>query len=92
MKQKKGGRDALLHNLRVIFKLKSLNVTYLFFKFTVVRIDMNNFRVTMFERQISIDENLYLANMINFVILLSSKISSKFKKNDMQTDLVCFRI
>lgn len=46
----------------------------------------------MFERQISIDENLYLANMINFVILLSSKISSKLKKNDMQTDLVCFRI
>lgn len=46
----------------------------------------------MFERQISIDENLYLANMINSVILLSSKISSKLKKNDMQTDLVCFRI
>lgn len=40
---------------------------FFIFKFTVVRIDMKNFRETMSKRQISIDENLYLAN-INMIL------------------------
>lgn len=49
------------------FKLKS---------FSVVRIDMKNFRETMSKRQISINENLYLAN-INMIS--SSMPFYKFK-------------